>query len=152
MASVTAGTIEVVAVVLQDAAGRVLTVRKQGTARFMLVGGKPEPREPLAAAAVRETLEEVGLRIDAHQLVDLGVWRGAAANETDHLLVATLFEMADPVDPDFVAASGEIAELRWLDPSDSYPSAGLAPLLTEHVLPLLHSRLGQPSGRRPRGG
>ena len=42
--------------------GHVLTVRKRGTTRFMLPGGKLEPGESAYAAAVREIREEVGLR------------------------------------------------------------------------------------------
>ena len=37
--------IRVAAVVFRNAEGHVLTVRKRGTQRFMLSGGKPEPAE-----------------------------------------------------------------------------------------------------------
>ncbi len=58
----TARTIVVAAVAfVRD--GQVLTVRKRGTTRFMLVGGKPEPGESTYDAAVRETREEVGLDV-----------------------------------------------------------------------------------------
>lgn len=129
--------IEVVAVLLLDPAGRVLTVRKEGTHRFMLVGGKPERGETARAAAVRETREEVGLVVTEEALTGLGVWRGAAANEEGHPLVATLFGLPGPVDPAQAAAAGEIAEVRWLDPSTPGGADDLAPVLTEHVLPLL---------------
>src|SRR5690242_16428250 len=54
----------VVAAIALVREGCVLTVRKRGTQRFMLVGGKLEPGETAREAALRETLEEVGLRID----------------------------------------------------------------------------------------
>jgi len=46
--------IRVSAVVLRNAAGEVLTVRKRNTSRFMLPGGKPDPGETPAETAVRE--------------------------------------------------------------------------------------------------
>lgn len=128
--------IQVVAVVLRDTAGRVLTVRKRGTERFMLVGGKPDPDEPARAAAVRETREEVGLVLAEADLHDLGVWRGPAANEEGRSIVATVFRVPAPVGSGAVAAAGEIEELRWLDPAGP-DGPELAPVLTEHVLPLV---------------
>src|SRR5688572_3270963 len=47
----------------------VLTVRKRGTERFMLVGGKLEPGESPRDAALRETYEEVGLAIESATLL-----------------------------------------------------------------------------------
>ena len=41
--------------------GALLTVRKRGTSRFMLPGGKLEPGETPVACAVREAAEEIGL-------------------------------------------------------------------------------------------
>ncbi|MDQ4110455.1 MAG: NUDIX domain-containing protein, partial [Actinomycetota bacterium] len=39
----------------------MLTVRKNGTTKFMLPGGKLEPGESAAEAAVREVAEELGV-------------------------------------------------------------------------------------------
>ena len=52
--------IVVTGVVVQDDAGRVLTVRKRGTQRFMLPGGKLEDGETFAQTASREVEEELG--------------------------------------------------------------------------------------------
>ena len=49
--------IRVAAVVFRDAEGRVLTVRKRGTQKFMLVGGKLKPGETAEQAAEREVAE-----------------------------------------------------------------------------------------------
>jgi AcrR family transcriptional regulator/8-oxo-dGTP pyrophosphatase MutT (NUDIX family) len=124
------------AVVLRDASGRILTVRKAGTRRFMLPGGKPEPSETAAQAAIRECAEELGLTLDPDRLTALGVFKADAANEPGLTLEGSVFEHPLEGEP---RAGAEIAELRWLDPSQPLPS-DLAPLLEHHVLPLLESR------------
>ncbi len=113
--------------------GRVLTVRKRGTSRFMLPGGKLEPGESAYAAAVREVREEVGLEVD--HLTLLGEFTADAANEPGHLVESTVYaaSLPDPaVEP---AAAGEIAELRWVEVAGA--GDDLAPLLVDHVLPVL---------------
>ena len=112
--------------------GAVLTVRKHGTDRFMLVGGKPEPGEAPAHAAVRETREEVGLTVC--DLTLLGEFESAAANEPGHRLHSTVYTAELSGEP---APAAEIEELRWvaLDSTDS----DLAPMLRDHVLPLLRT-------------
>jgi len=121
------------AVVLRDGLGRILTVRKAGTSRFMLPGGKPEPGETAAQAAIRECAEELGLELGLEQLTSLGVFTADAANEPGLTLEGSVFEHPLPGEP---RAAAEIAELRWLDPSQSLTD-DLAPLLEHHVLPML---------------
>ncbi|NYI41962.1 NUDIX hydrolase [Demequina lutea] len=128
--------IVVSAVVLRDASGRILTVRKAGTQRFMLPGGKPEPGETAAHTAIRECAEELGLTLDPNRLTSLGVFMADAANEPGLTLQGSVFEHPLLGDP---AAAAEIAELRWLDPSRPLPD-DLAPLLEHHVLPMLTTR------------
>ncbi|WP_307802678.1 NUDIX hydrolase [Cellulomonas dongxiuzhuiae] len=125
--------IRVSAVVLRRPTGEVLTVRKRGTHRFMLPGGKPEPGESAARTAVREAYEEVGAVLDEARLRELGTFRAAAANEAGHEVLGTVFEHPHT---GATAAAGEIEELRWLDPSGDLPD-DLAPLLVRHVLPAL---------------
>ncbi|GAA1931613.1 NUDIX hydrolase [Nocardioides hwasunensis] len=110
--------------------GCVLTVRKRGTERFMLVGGKLEPGESARAAALRETYEEVGLRIEEATL--LGEFLSEAANEPGHTLHSTVFRVESDGEP---VASAEIAEVRWT-PLRDHPD-DLAPMLEHHVLPVL---------------
>lgn len=133
--------IRVSAVVLRDAAGALLTVRKAGSVRFMLPGGKPEPGENPRETAVRECAEELGVVLRAGDLTELGVFRAAAANEAGHTVEAAVY--THPPVP-VHAPAAEIAELRWLavDSADAEPDAGvrLAPLLTDHVLPALRRR------------
>ena len=116
----------VAAVVVVDTVGRVLTVRKTGTTRFMLPGGKPEPGEDLRQTAVRELAEEVGLALDEGDLEDWGIHTADAANERDTLVRAGVYAWRRR---QFVplAAAAEIAELRWLD--IAAPDGELAPLL-----------------------
>ena len=120
----------VVAAVALVRDGHVLTVRKRGTQRFMLVGGKLEPGESAREAAVRETREEVGLLIDDATL--LGEFHSAAANEPGHTLHSTVFLVESDAEP---VASAEIAEVRWTPLSD-HPD-DLAPMLEHHVIPKL---------------
>lgn len=126
--------VEVCAVVLRDAAGSVLTVRKAGTDRFMLPGGKPEPGESGPQTAVRECREELGIDLSVEALVPVGVFCSAAANEPGDTVRAEVF--SHPASA-AVAPSGEIAEVRWLDLSKRPLPGDLAPLLTEQVLPAL---------------
>ncbi len=131
----------VAAVYFEDAAGRVLTVRKRGTEAFMLPGGKLEPNESAAAAAVREIGEEIGAHLDEADLRLLGTWRSAPANEgADTVIVGTVFS-APPLREEPVAA-GEIAESRWVHPADAAGAEDIAPLLRDHVLPHLAARRG----------
>ena len=120
----------VVAAVALVRDGCVLTVRKRGTQRFMLVGGKLEPGESPLDAALRETHEEVGLRIHTGRL--LGEFLSEAANEPGHSLHSTVFTVESDEEP---VASAEIAEVRWT-PLRGHPD-DLAPMLEHHVLPVL---------------
>ena len=137
-ADATAPDLVVSAVVLRDASGRILTVRKSGTQRFMLPGGKPEPGETAAQAGLRECAEELGLELSPDRLTALGVFIADAANEPGLTLEGSIFEHPLEGEP---RAAAEIAELRWLDPSRPLP-ADLAPLLEHHVLPMLAARPG----------
>jgi 8-oxo-dGTP pyrophosphatase MutT (NUDIX family) len=117
--------------VLRD--GALLTVRKRGTSRFMLPGGKLEPGESPVDCAVREAEEEIGLKLSATELTELGDWTSPAANEPDALVRSTVFLTPEgQPDPEPL---GEIEELRWLTLGRRSPD--LAPLLVEHVLPAL---------------
>ncbi|MFV0254339.1 MAG: NUDIX hydrolase [Beutenbergiaceae bacterium] len=121
------------AVVLRDERNRVLTVRKRGTHRFMLPGGKPDLGEDAAATALREVREEIGARLDRPALTLLGVFTAAAANEPDTRVEGTIFSHPALVQPHPAA---EIAQIRWLDLTQALPD-DLAPLLAEQVLPRL---------------
>lgn len=134
-----APTITVTALCLLDDDGRLLLVRKRGTALFMQPGGKPEPGETPAETGVRELSEELGLTVHPGALALLGTWQGPAANEADTRLVATVFLCPLTAEP---VPAAEIEELAWLDLGDAAGRQDLAPLLTDYVVPRL---LGDPT-------
>ncbi|MFS2242767.1 MULTISPECIES: NUDIX hydrolase [unclassified Microbacterium] len=128
--------IRVSAAVIVDDRGRALVVRKQGTTRFMQPGGKPEAGESPAGTLIRELEEELSLRVSEADLTPLGTFVSAAANEPDHRVIADAFALRARADDVIVQA--ELAELRWLEPGD-WTSVPLAPLSTEHLLPIAWS-------------
>ncbi|QFQ02172.1 LOG family protein YvdD [Corynebacterium urogenitale] len=135
-----AQTIVVSAVALRDATGRLLTVRKRGTEKFIQPGGKPEPGESDRQAALREVKEEVGLDLDPARLELVGVYSQEAANEADHTIEAHLFEYTERIETD-VQVAAEIEEMRWLDFSEgSELPDTLAPLIRNVVLPMYGCR------------
>jgi 8-oxo-dGTP diphosphatase len=121
------------AVCVYNQEGHLLTVRKRGTDKFMHPGGKPESGETAAEAASRELFEEVGITVAPEDLQPLGVWLAVAANEAATNIEATVFTAPGTWE---AHPSAEIAEIRWLELVAPLPS-DLAPLLTDHVLPLL---------------
>ncbi|ALE04964.1 NUDIX hydrolase [Arthrobacter sp. ERGS1:01] len=127
--------LKVSAVCVYDPAGRLLTVRKSGTGKFMHPGGKPELGESAAEAGSRELAEEIGIRVDPATLELMGVWTGKAANESNTDIEATVFTA--PGTWTNVEPAAEIAELRWLDLAAADDFDDFAPLLTEFVLPRL---------------
>lgn len=127
--------IRVSAVVMRDASGRVLNVRKRGTSMLMLPGGKPEPGEHPRDTAQREFAEELGIELDPALMRSLGVFQAAAANEPGCVVEAAVFEH-----PFLEAAAectplAEIDLIEWHDPSDQ--RADIARLNIDHVYPAL---------------
>jgi len=124
--------ISIVAALIRDPAGRVLLVRKRGTAAFMQPGGKRDAGEDDVAALAREIDEELGCRVLPGSARSLGVFDCAAANEPGRLVNAAVYSVAVTGD---VVARAEIDEFIWVDPA-SPPDIHLAPLTRDHVLPL----------------
>jgi 8-oxo-dGTP diphosphatase len=125
--------------------GRLLTVRKAGSTRFMLPGGKIDPGESPRDAAVREVMEEVG--VDVSDVgTPLGRFHDVAANEPDAWVDATIY-VADLREQDSPSPLAEIAEQRWLGLDEDLPP-DLAPLLRNHVIPALHRHLASPRPTR----
>ncbi|MBK7821243.1 MAG: NUDIX domain-containing protein [Tessaracoccus sp.] len=127
--------IHVSAVVLRDARGRILMVRKRGTSMWMNPGGKPEPGESAGECAAREVQEELGLRLDAARLLSLGEFAAPAANEAGHTVVADVFDWPEAVAAD-VAPTAEIEETRWVT-TDDLGDETLAPLFVDHIVPAI---------------
>ena len=124
--------ISVVAALIRDDSGRVLLVRKRGTAAFMQPGGKRDAGESDVAALSREIVEELGCRVTANSARPLGVFECAAANEPGFRVRAAVYA----VDVEgAIAPKAEIDEMVWVDPA-ALLDLHLAPLTRDHVLPL----------------
>lgn len=105
-------TIDIVTAVIRDDAGRMLVVRKRGTAIFMKPGGKREPGEDDLTALARELDEEIGCRLVGAAL--LGAFEAPAANEPGFTVrAATYLATVEGR----IAARAEIEELAWIDPA-----------------------------------
>lgn len=116
----------------------LLTVRKRGTGRFMLPGGKLDPGETAELAAVREVAEEIGVTLTTEDLHLLGTFDEDAANEANTRVAATVYTATLPSAPQ---AAREIETLRWQPLTERPPD--LAPLLARHVLPALGEGVGR---------
>ena len=86
------GTIEIVAAVIRDAAGRVLLVRKRGTTAFMQPGGKRDAGEDDITALARELCEELGCQLVRDSVHPLGEFDAVSANEPGWRVRASLYE------------------------------------------------------------
>jgi 8-oxo-dGTP diphosphatase len=131
--------IRIAAALIDDGAGRILLVRKQGTNAYMQPGGKIEPGEAPLDALRRELHEEIGLALDV-QPAPLGRFRAEAANEPGHVVEAEMFHLTCAHVP---LAAAEIADARWVRIGEAEELA-LAPLTRDHVLPIAR-RLSRPS-------
>jgi 8-oxo-dGTP diphosphatase len=126
------GVISVVAALVRDDAGRVLLVRKRGTAAFMQPGGKRDAGESDVAALSRELTEELGCSVVENSARSLGVFESSAANEPGFRVRAAVYAVAieGAIEP-----KAEIEEVVWVDPR-ALPNVHFAPLTRDHVLPL----------------
>jgi 8-oxo-dGTP diphosphatase len=131
-----ATTIKVVAALIRDDAGRVLLVRKRGTAMFMQPGGKRDPGEDDVAALSREIAEELGCVLVPASVRSLGEFDAIAANEPGFRVKADLYGVDVTGD---IMPSQEIDAAIWVDPA-APPDIHLAPLTRDHVLPLASER------------
>lgn len=115
---------------IRDQRGRLLLVRKKGTAMFMMPGGKIEADEDPLAALARELREEIGCSADAANTQFVGRFRAAAANEPGRDVIADVYHVTIASDP---SAQSEIDEILWLD-KDLVETVPVAPLVREHLL------------------
>lgn len=131
------------AVVLTDPQGRIVLVRKHGTDRFMLPGGKIEAGEEPAACAIREAAEELGVILDPERLDLLGVWEAPAANEPDHRVHGHIYVhpwVTGTGPGGTLEPAGEIDAVLMLHPFEADERDDLAPLFQFEVLPALRGR------------
>ena len=126
------GTIDIVAALIRDAAGRVLLVRKRGTAAFMQPGGKRDAGEDDITTLAREIDEELGCGLVSDSIRPLGEFDAISANEPGFRVRAALYEVEVTGE---IAPRAEIEAMMWVDPAAPVDIA-LAPLTRDHVLPL----------------
>lgn len=124
--------ISVVAALIRDEEGRVLLVRKRGTAAFMQPGGKRDVGETDVAALSREIVEELGCRVDQNTARSLGIFECAAANEPGYQVRAAVYAVNVE---GAIRPQAEIDQIVWVNPQ-ALPDLPLAPLTRDHVLPL----------------
>ena len=124
--------ISVVAALIRDNDGRVLLVRKRGTAAFMQPGGKRDAGESDVAALTREIVEELGCRVIENSAQALGVFDCVAANEPGFQVRAAVYavDVEGAIKP-----QAEIDQVVWVDPR-ALPDLPFAPLTRDHILPL----------------
>lgn len=124
-----------IGLVTLDDRGRVLVVRKEGGATFILPGGKPEGSDESDMACLeRELGEELGVR-PSGALDYMGRFSAPAADRPGDTVVLRAWRGAIHGEP---SPRAEIAELRWIDPAS--PDVPIATSITEHLLPLLTAR------------
>jgi 8-oxo-dGTP diphosphatase len=97
-------------------ARRLLVVRPKNVDVFYVPGGKPEPGETMAEAAVREVREETGVILPLESLRPFTEIVAPAYGRpgTDVRLIS--FHADSDADP---IASAEIAELDWFTTADA---------------------------------
>ena len=116
--------IDIVTAVIRDDAGRMLVVRKRGTAIFMKPGGKREPGEDDLTALARELDEELGCRLVEAEF--LGRFEAPAANEAGFTVKAATYLATVEGE---IGVRAEIEEMAWIDIA-APGEIRLAPLMT----------------------
>ncbi|TVQ28027.1 MAG: NUDIX domain-containing protein [Wenzhouxiangella sp.] len=122
--------------VILDASGRMLLVRKHGSAIFIQPGGKPEAGESALDTLKRELDEELGVRVVEDSAVCVGQFEDEAVHEVGWRIRTETWLVSITGTP---AASAEIAELQWVEPA-SPGDLNIAPLSRHHILPAVVAR------------
>jgi isopentenyl-diphosphate delta-isomerase len=134
-------------VLLFDASGRTLLQRRAAVkTRFPLLWsnaccGHPEPGQSVTAAAAIRLGEELGIRLDPHELTEAGVHHyhagdpatGRVEHEWDHVVLGRV--EGEPPNPD----PAEIDDYAWVHPQDLRTALATAP---ERYTPWLAGVLG----------
>src|SRR6186997_3474049 len=106
--------ISVVAALIRDEEGRVLLVRKRGTAAFMQPGGKRDAGEDDITTLAREIDEELGCGLVSDSIRPLGEFDAISANEPGFRVRAALYEVEVTGE---IAPKAEIEAIVWIDPA-----------------------------------
>jgi 8-oxo-dGTP diphosphatase len=132
-----AGRVACAGAIVLDGAGRLLLIRRgrePGRGLWSLPGGRCEPGEDAAAAAVRETYEETGLEVTAGRLV------GRVERPGPGGITYLIDDLACTVTGGTLRAGDDADDARWIGPAElaALPvTEGLLEALTRWgVLPL----------------
>ncbi|WP_277343374.1 NUDIX domain-containing protein [Nocardioides sp. HDW12B] len=105
--------------VVRDAQGRILLVRRgtePGRGLWSVPGGRTEPGETSAEAAVREVREETGLRIVVER--PAGTVERPGPGGVVYVIDDVVAVPAPGVDPTDVRAGDDADEVRWVGAED----------------------------------
>ena len=130
-------TLHIATACFVNSANALLVVRKRGTTMWMLPGGKLDAGETAEQAVVREVGEELQVSLSSNDISFLGSFQAAAANEPDTWVSANVFRARLPDGQRFSLAA-EIEAVDWLSLDVTVP-ATVAPLLREHIIPVLQA-------------
>jgi len=114
-------------------ADRLLEVRKRGTVKYILPGGKREEGESDVETLVREIDEELGCQLRSETIVFLGCFSDAAADMDNTAVTVRLYAAQHIGEP---SPRSEIENLKWFSP-DTENSSILAPSLENQIVPSL---------------
>ncbi|SNY62043.1 NUDIX hydrolase [Paractinoplanes atraurantiacus] len=106
----------VIAVVL-DQSGRVLLVRRSDTHDWALTTGCLEPGEQPAAGAVREVLEETGVRVEAERLLAVEALDLSVAPNGDQIHWLTVGVLCRAVGGEARVNDDKSVEVAWFEPA-----------------------------------
>ncbi|MFJ4219916.1 NUDIX domain-containing protein [Curtobacterium luteum] len=112
---------------------RVLMVRARGRDVLYLPGGKAETHETDVEAALREALEETGLRLTEQDVEPFGTVLEPAHGQAPGTMVAMALFLVRPggtLDSATPVASAEVDEVEWVTSADAgrCPPAGVETL------------------------
>lgn len=102
--------------------------RRDGNPPWTFPGGKIEPGESSEDAAVRETLEEAGLRVRATGVI------GSRVHPATGFSIVYMAALADEITIPPLAEDGELTEVRWVSVAEVRKlMPDLSSLVAEHL-------------------
>ena len=129
-----------VSAIILDDRRRVLLHRSRDDGRWYVIGGAPEPGEPLAKAAVREAREETGLIVRPNRLVGVYVDPIVTYGNGDQVLYSATTFACDIVGGTLHVADDESLDVKFFE-TDRLPD-----LLPTHRLRIEHTLSENQSG------
>lgn len=95
--------------------GQLLVIRDRFSSGYKLPGGHVDKNETIKSAVKREVYEETGIHVEFESIVNMGHFRNGQFGESNLYIVCTAKALSDVIS---VNDHSEIAEARWMSPSD----------------------------------